>query len=126
MTTLVWFRQDLRTSDHDALLDACARGAVVPVFIWHPNSEGRWPIGGAQRWWLHHSLQRLADDLKSRGSRLIVRAGDPAVELASLARACAAKRVVCSRRYEPAAMADEERITEVLQKSGIEIGRAHV
>ena len=41
MTTLVWFRQDLRTSDHDALLDACARGAVVPVFIWYPKSEGR-------------------------------------------------------------------------------------
>jgi deoxyribodipyrimidine photo-lyase len=121
MTTLVWFRQDLRTSDHDALLDACARGAVVPVFIWYPTSEGRWPIGGAQRWWLHHSLQRLADDLKSRGSRLIIRAGDPAVELASIARECAAKRVVCSRRYEPAAMADEERITEVLQKSGIEL-----
>ncbi len=123
MTTVVWFRQDLRTSDHDSLLDACARGAVVPVFVWHPKTEGQWPIGGAQRWWLDRSLRRLADDLESRGSRLVIRSGDPAVELADVARACGSKRVTCSRRYEPAAMADEERMADALEQSGIEFCR---
>ena len=61
--TVLWYRQDLRTADHVALVDASARGPVVPVFVWHPAGEGRWPVGGAQRWWLHHSLRALdADD----------------------------------------------------------------
>ena len=81
MTTVLWYRQDLRTSDHDALLEACARGAVVPVYVWNQAGEGGWPMGGAQQWWLDRSLRALAKDLESRGSRLVVRAGDPAVEL---------------------------------------------
>jgi deoxyribodipyrimidine photo-lyase len=86
MTTVLWYRQDLRTSDHDALLEACARGAVVPVYVWNPAGEGGWPMGGAQQWWLDRSLRALAADLESRGSRLVVRSGDPAVELAAVAK----------------------------------------
>ena len=114
MTSVLWYRQDLRVSDHDALLAACARGAVVPVFVWHPQGEGAWPLGGAQRWWLDGSLRALDGELRSRGSRLVIRVGDPAVELASVAKSVSAASVLCSRRYEPAAMRDEERVADAL------------
>jgi deoxyribodipyrimidine photolyase len=47
----------------------------VPVFIWAPDEEGDWPPGGASRWWLHQSLESLANDLQSRGSNLLIRVG---------------------------------------------------
>ena len=64
MSTLVWFRQDLRIADNPALIAAVeARAPVIPVFIHAPAEEGAWPPGGAARWWLHHSLKKLHEDL---------------------------------------------------------------
>ena len=60
MTTILWFRQDLRLDDHDALLASAARGAVLPVFVWDPHAEGSWTPGGASRWWLDRSLRSLS------------------------------------------------------------------
>ena len=45
--SLLWFRQDLRLADNPALLAAVRHGGpVIPVFIWSPEEEGRWPAGG--------------------------------------------------------------------------------
>ena len=43
-------------------------GAVIPVFIWSPEEEGRWQPGAASRWWLHKSLAKLDASLRQRGS----------------------------------------------------------
>lgn len=116
---LLWFRQDLRLGDHPALHAALASGgAVVPVFVWSPESEGAWPVGAASRWWLHHSLERLSGVLERAGARLVIRAGDPAVELADLARITGARAVHASHRWEPAAVATEERVLETLAAAG--------
>ena len=62
MTTIVWFRQDLRLADNPALAAAAlAGGPVIPVYILAPDEEGAWAPGGASRWWLHYSLARLAE-----------------------------------------------------------------
>jgi deoxyribodipyrimidine photo-lyase len=64
MTTLVWFRQDLRLADNPALAAAhAAGGPVIPVYVHAPAEEGGWAPGGASRWWLHHSLASLAAEL---------------------------------------------------------------
>jgi deoxyribodipyrimidine photo-lyase len=47
--TLLWFRQDLRLSDHPALMAALDRGPVIPVYIFDPEGEGNWAPGGASR-----------------------------------------------------------------------------
>ena len=58
---LVWFRDDLRLTDNPALAEAAATGApIVPVYILEDG------MGGACRWWLHHSLARLAERLEHR------------------------------------------------------------
>jgi deoxyribodipyrimidine photo-lyase len=113
--TLVWFRRDLRLSDHPALHEACKRGSVLPVFIDDPEGEGAWAPGGASRWWLRHSLDRLGEDLRAKGSRLILRRGDSLNELRALITESRASAVYWSRRYEPAVEARDERIAAALR-----------
>ncbi len=120
MTTLVWFRTDLRIADNPALAAAAADDAAIPVFIHSPAEEAPWAPGAASRWWLHHSLERLAEDLRGLGSRLILRAADDSLrELLALASACGARRVVWNRRYEPAAIARDKQIKTALRAAGI-------
>lgn len=99
---LLWFRQDLRLSDHPALQAALAAGDVIPVFIWEPEAGAPWNRGAASRWWLHFSLKSLAQSLAERGSRLILRMGKAEVVLPELLQSCGAQAVFASRRYEPA------------------------
>ena len=122
MTTLVWFRQDLRVADNPALAAALAGGGpVVPVYILAGDEEGLWRPGGAARWWLHHSLAKLDDDLRRRGSQLILRTGaDTLDELRTLVDACGADRVLWNRRYEPAVIARDQLIKAALREQGID------
>ena len=118
---LVWFRSDLRLADHPALVLAQASGcAVIPVFIWAPEEEGRWAPGGASRWWLHHSLESLDVGLRAIGSRLVLRQGNSLETLRTLVKQTGAGRVVWGRRYEPGIIARDTRIKESLRSEGIE------
>jgi deoxyribodipyrimidine photo-lyase len=106
--TIVWFRQDLRLQDNEALAAALARGApIVPVYLLDEASEGRWPLGAASRSWLHHSLSSLDAALRDRGSRLILARGDAVEMLVRLARTTGADCVYSTRRYEPSARRDD-------------------
>ncbi|PKP89414.1 MAG: deoxyribodipyrimidine photolyase, partial [Alphaproteobacteria bacterium HGW-Alphaproteobacteria-16] len=75
MTTLLWFRRDLRLSDQAALIAAAGEGPVVPVYVLDDETPKHRAMGGASRWWLHHSLKALDASLKEKGSRLILRRG---------------------------------------------------
>jgi deoxyribodipyrimidine photo-lyase len=101
MTSLLWFRQDLRLHDQPALLAAAKEGAVIPVYILDDDAPGDWRIGGAQRWWLHHSLASLDADLRAKGSRLILRRGKAADVLKELLEETGAEQVHAIRHYEP-------------------------
>ena len=122
MTTLVWFRLDLRIADNPALDAALKRGApVIPVYVHAPGEEGAWAPGGASRWWLHHSLARLDDDLTRVGSRLILRSADDSLAtLSALVHECNATHVVWNRRYEPAIVARDQKIKSALRAAGVE------
>jgi len=52
MTTIVWFRQDLRVHDNPALAAASSRGSVLPLYILDDVTPGHWRMGAASRWWL--------------------------------------------------------------------------
>ncbi len=118
--TILWFRHDLRLSDHEALSAAIARGGpVVLVFIWSPDDEGGWSAGGASRWWLHQSLARLEEQLLKLGARLVIRQGSCLEELKSIVRDTGADAVYWSRRYEPAIIERDRRIKEQLRAQGL-------
>ncbi|MBY0519803.1 MAG: DNA photolyase family protein [Sphingomonas sp.] len=99
--TLLWFRRDLRLSDQAALVAAAQEGPVVPVFILDDDTPKHRKMGGASRWWLHHSLESLDASLREKGSRLILRRGKSPEVLAQLAEETGAGRVHCLRHYEP-------------------------
>jgi len=116
--SVVWFRLDLRTEDNPALTAALARREpVLPLFIWSPEEEAPWEPGGASRWWLHHSLKSLQDQLEKLGSPLVIRRG-PSLEVL---RALGASHVYWNRRYEPKPMARDTRIKASLEASGIQV-----
>jgi len=119
--SLVWFRHDLRLDDNPALQAAAQRGAVVPVFIWAPQEEGEWSPGAASRWWLHHSLERLDADLRSRGSRLILRTGSSLQTLETLLRETQADALFWNRRYEPAVISRDATIKKHLCEKGFKV-----
>jgi deoxyribodipyrimidine photo-lyase len=120
VTTIVWFRQDLRLADNPALHAAVERGEpVVPVYIWAPEDEGEWPPGAASRWWLHQSLQALDTSLRERGSRLVLAAGSTADVLAKLVGQTKATAVYWNRRYEPAAMACSVNVEKALARAKV-------
>jgi deoxyribodipyrimidine photo-lyase len=101
MTSLLWFRQDLRLSDQPALVAAVAQGAVIPVYVLDDQSPSERRMGGASRWWLHHSLSALDASLRVLGSRLILRRGDALSVLSALAQETGATRVHAVRHFEP-------------------------
>lgn len=110
-TTIVWFRQDLRVLDNPALAAALERGTpVVPVYILDEAGEGRWPMGGASRWWLHHSLAALDAALRERGSRLVLARGESGAVLRELIKATGANAVFWNRRYEPTVIARDREL----------------
>lgn len=90
MTTLVWFRDDLRITDNAALSWAAERGDVVGIVI--DESVGR-PLGAAARWWRNESVKRLADKLP-----IIHAKGDPRTIIPETAEALGAE-VTWNRRY---------------------------
>jgi deoxyribodipyrimidine photo-lyase len=117
--SVLWFRQDLRLEDNPALVAAVEHGRpVVPIFIWCPEEEGRWAPASASRWWLHQSLASLADSLRERGSRLIIRRGPVEQVFGQLAQECAIEAVFWNRRYEPAVVQRDTELKAAWQKSG--------
>ncbi|MBE9155476.1 deoxyribodipyrimidine photo-lyase [Nodosilinea sp. LEGE 06152] len=85
-TTIVWFRRDLRVSDHEPLLRAARRGLVVPVFIFDRALLHHPETGPARVAFMLAALHALDADLKALGGRLIVRSGDPVEVLPKLLR----------------------------------------
>ncbi|MBN3821806.1 deoxyribodipyrimidine photo-lyase, partial [Paraburkholderia sp. Se-20369] len=54
---IVWFRDDLRLTDHPALTRAVQSGRpLVCVYVRDTGDGAGRPLGGAANWWLHGSL----------------------------------------------------------------------
>jgi deoxyribodipyrimidine photo-lyase len=120
--TLLWFRQDLRLQDNPALQAAVALGRpIIPVYILDDAADQRWAMGGASRWWLHHSLAALEHSLRERGSKLILGRGDSAAILAKLSAANGAAAIYWNRRYEPAAIERDKRIKQEFAAGGMDV-----
>jgi deoxyribodipyrimidine photo-lyase len=115
---ILWFRRDLRLTDHAALAAAIARKApVIPVFILDDGAAGAWNAGGASRWWLHHSLESLAAGLGRLGSGLVLRRGDSAETILALAKEVGASAIHTGIAPEPWERASDDAIAAALEGS---------
>ncbi|MBS0376347.1 MAG: deoxyribodipyrimidine photo-lyase [Proteobacteria bacterium] len=119
-TAIVWFRRDLRLTDHPALAAATEGGArVVALYVHAPAEDDPWPAGAASRWWLHHSLAALGAALRARGGTLELAAGPSLETLLAVAAASGATEVHWNRAYEPAAIARDTRVKAALRAAGL-------
>jgi deoxyribodipyrimidine photo-lyase len=80
---LLWYRNDLRISDHEALHEAVTSGAeILPVYVDHPTDYSQYlpgnpEIPGFRRKFLLESLQNLDQQWRSWNTSLIVLPGKP-------------------------------------------------
>ena len=94
MTTIMWFRRDLRIKDNPALLEAGPE--VVPVFIFDPVL---WESSGdVRRAYLVASLAALNESL---GGALVIRSGDPVAVLPALVAEVKAEAVHIAADFGP-------------------------
>ncbi len=98
--TVVWFRRDLRISDHLPLWRAAARGEVIPVFVLDRALLHHPETAVARVAFMLACLKSLDADLRARSGRLIVRSGDPVEVLPALLRETQADGIYAYLDYE--------------------------
>lgn len=118
MTSIVWFRRDLRLHDHPALLTAHRDGPVLPLVVLDPallaSTAPR--VAGYLA-----CVRALGESIAERGSRLIVRMGAPAEVVPAVAREAGASRVHISAESEPYGRARDEAVRSALAAQGAEL-----
>lgn len=81
-TSLVWFRNDLRVHDNEALYRAAEYDRVLPVYCFDPRQFGKTSFGfkktGPHRTrFLIESVLNLRENLQKSGGTLLIRIGKP-------------------------------------------------
>ncbi len=83
-TQIVWFKRDLRVTDHRPLVEAAAAGPVLPLYVVEPELW-RQPDMSARHWaFLRDCLVELRSSLSGLGVPLVVRRGAVTDVLAAL------------------------------------------
>jgi deoxyribodipyrimidine photo-lyase len=122
---IVWFRDDLRLSDHPALHEACKTGTpVICLYVFDEVSEALRarsvrPLGGAARWWLAQSLRALRARLASLGASLVLRKGPAARIIAELARETQAVSVFWNEIAQAPHQAVADEVAAALEATGV-------
>lgn len=119
---LVWFRQDLRTSDNPALERAITENKIVLlVYIVDADTDNPWRPGQAQQWYLLQCLKSLDASLQKCGAKLLVLQGNPAQLLPELAQKYNIQSVYWNICYEPYLLQRDEKIKLTLQASCVDV-----
>jgi len=121
MTIIVWLRRDIRLDDNTALSEAYrqSEGKVAPVFILDRRILDAPETGAARVHFLMESLRHLDRGLRERGSRLIVREGEPASTLLALCQELDAAAVFFNQDYEPFARQRDAAVQAALRQLGV-------
>ena len=108
---LVWFRQDLRLADNLALsaaINTC--DTVVCLFINDPAAQTVSQVGAASRVWLHHSLNDLDKNLRSKGNELVLAHGVSETVLEQAITHYGVTRLFWNRCYDPVSIKRDKKI----------------
>ena len=120
--TIVWFRRDLRVSDHAPLYRAALRGSVIPVFVFDRALLHHPETAPARVAFMLDCLHHLDQDLRQRGGRLILRYGDPVEVLPQLIRETQADGIYAYIDYERIyGRVRDARLNQALMAQGMKI-----
>uniref|UniRef100_A0A0D6QXD8 Photolyase/cryptochrome alpha/beta domain-containing protein n=1 Tax=Araucaria cunninghamii TaxID=56994 RepID=A0A0D6QXD8_ARACU len=123
---VVWFRNDLRVRDNEALARASEESvSVLPVYCFDPRDYGKSSSGfdktGPHRaTFLLECVAALREGLRERGSDLVVRVGKPEEVLAELAKSVGADAVYAHQEVSHEEIRAEEKVTAALKEEGVE------
>lgn len=120
--SLVWLRDDLRLADNPALRAAIDReGPVVVLYVLDEESPGIRPLGGAARWWLHHSLASLSERVRELGATVTLRRGPAGRVVREAVADTGATAVFWNRRYGGAEREIDAALKASLRADGLEV-----
>lgn len=123
---IVWFRDDLRLADNPALYRAAKSGQPLAcVYVLDETHPRIRALGGAARWWLHHSLQALEASLAAHGGTLLLLRGDETRAILQLADALGAGAVYWNRRYGEAPREVDAALKSSLRQRGVVVESAN-
>lgn len=121
MKSCIWFRQDLRLKNNLALQAALGSSkTIVPLYILDDRKREH-SLGGASKWWLHHSLLALSKTIEERGAKLILRKGNPLEIIPEFLQKNSIEAIYWNRHYEPSAIIDEASLAKILQELNIKV-----
>jgi deoxyribodipyrimidine photo-lyase len=117
MSTVFWFRRDLRLQDNPALNLAIENAADKQSTAMVMIDDALWPTwGAAKKLYLIDSLTKLNASLNGN---LIVRHGDPVEEVVRVALAAKASEVHAAFDYTTIGIERDEKVKAELAKHGI-------
>ncbi len=122
---IVWFRNDLRSHDHEALHKAVeAQAEIIPVYCFDPRQFAKTPFGfpktGAFRTkFLVESLADLRHKFKALGGNLIICRGLPEIIIPELAAKIKATDVYFHQEATSEEIEVEAKLLNNLDKIGI-------
>ena len=73
---VVWFKRDLRVTDHAPLVQACARGPMLPIYLYEPSLIAQPDVSAQHLAFINECLQTLEADLNAIGLQLFTRVGE--------------------------------------------------
>jgi deoxyribodipyrimidine photo-lyase len=103
---ICWIRRELRLHDNAVLAKATkVANEVAVVFVYDSSALDR--LGNRRVTFIHRSLEEIDLKLKAFGSRLIVRVGDPTIEIPRLADELKANWIFAGTDSDPEAIRQE-------------------
>ncbi|MGH1436308.1 MAG: DASH family cryptochrome [Lewinella sp.] len=126
---IVWFRQDLRLHDNEAITNALKMAdEVLPVYVFDERIfRGRtrcfdFPKTGKFRAkFIIEAVEDLREQLRARGNELVVRIGKPEEVIFELARECRSNWVFCNRERTTEEVAVQNTLEKNLWSIGQEV-----
>lgn len=125
---LVWFRQDLRLHDNEAVTTALRMAdEVVPMYVFDERifkgqTRFGFPKTGRYRArFLLESVENLRDNLRSVGSDLIIRVGKPEYIIPEIAREIKSSWVLCNRERTYEEVLVQDVLEQKLWSIGVEL-----
>jgi deoxyribodipyrimidine photo-lyase len=111
MSAIWWIRRDLRLTDNPTLHAALKTGSVIPLFILDPTFA---KTSSRRRNFLYAGLHALDQDLKKRGSFLVIRTGKPVDVLRKLFEETKADAIFAEEDFTPYARKRDALVTKIL------------
>ena len=119
MTTAIWWiRRDMRLADNKALQSAARVGDVVPLFVIDPAFVNS---GLARQTFMYDNLRALNEAMNGA---LVLKVGDPVVEVLACAREVGAQSVHIAADFAPYGMRRDIEVESVLKNADISLVRA--